>query len=100
VYDSAPLIIGNCPCGTSLATLVANRGSCFHGAREPQQECGMAQSGTTGRRSPWIYLIGLILLIVILWYIIRGLGPEEPMPMNEDASDERPSPALMGSLAA
>lgn len=60
----------------------------------------MAQSGTTGRRSPWPYLIGLILLIVILWYIIRGLGPEEPAPMNEDASHERTSPALTGSLAA
>ena len=60
----------------------------------------MAESGTTGKRSPWPYLIGLILIIVILWYIIRGLGPEAPMPMDEDASDERSSPALMGSLAA
>jgi hypothetical protein len=60
----------------------------------------MAQSGTPGRRSPWPYLIGLILIVVILWYIIRGLGPDEPVPMEEDASHERSTPALTGLLAA
>ena len=36
----------------------------------------MAQSGTTEKRSPWPYLIGLILIIIVLYYIIRGLGPD------------------------
>jgi len=60
----------------------------------------MAESGTTGKRSPWLYLIALIVIIVVLWYIIRGLGPEEPMPMDVDTSGDSASPALMGSLAA
>ena len=60
----------------------------------------MAQSGTTGRRSPWPYLIGLILLIVVLYYIIRGLGPEQPVPMKEDASHEQSTPPMDGMLAA
>jgi hypothetical protein len=60
----------------------------------------MVQSGTTGRRSPWPYLIGLILLIVILWIIIRGLGPEAPAPMDEDASHRWEVPAYTGSIAA
>ena len=60
----------------------------------------MAQSGTTGRRSPWLYLIGLAVLIVVLWYIIRGLGPDETVPMEEDASHRRNVPAVTGSIAA
>jgi hypothetical protein len=60
----------------------------------------MEQKEATGRRSPWPYLMGLVLFIVILWYIIRGLGPEERMPMEEDASERTNVPALTGAFAA
>ena len=60
----------------------------------------MAQSGTTEKRSPWPYLIGLILIIIVLYYIIRGLGPDQAAPLDEDASMLREVPVMTGTRAA
>jgi hypothetical protein len=52
------------------------------------------------RRKTWPWLLGLVLLVVILWVLIRGMSPDAPVDADDGASTTDGVPIHVGVRAA
>jgi hypothetical protein len=51
-------------------------------------------------RKTWPWLLGLVLLVVVLWVMIRGMAPDAPVEVDNGASTTKGVPMLVGVRAA